>query len=366
MTKHLYIHIPFCKSICSYCDFIRFKVNHNDSCISTYIEKIIKQIKDESSPNQYTTIYVGGGTPNMLPDDILENLLSFLSKYINYDNTFEFCIELNPEFITKTQVEILSKNNINRVSIGVQTTNNDILKKLNRKHNIEDVFRGIELLYSFDILNISCDFIYALPELTLKDIQESIMFIDQYQIHHVSFYSLEVKENSILNFENYIIDEDEEADQLEYIDKNLWEIGLSRYEVSNWSKDFETQSIHNKAYWLTKDWKAIGLSGSGFENKTLYKYEGNLQKFTKNEEKLTTADYYLQVLMMGLRLVDGIDVINDKRNSDAYAMYFNEIVNCRIKNNNLQCINLNLLHETLVNIVDCTKITQLEKSKNNN
>lgn len=359
MTKHLYIHIPFCKDICHYCDFVRFKKNSNDTCIKNYLKKIIQQTIKESNINQYTSIYIGGGTPNMLNDEDLDFLLSNLNKFINKEEVYEFCIELNPEFVSESQVNILVKNNINRVSIGVQTTNNDILKKINRKHTFEDVKKAIEKLYLADIFNISCDFIYALPGLEKKDLDDAIDFIDEFQIHHVSFYALEVKEGSFLNSIDYEVDEDLEAEQLEYIDKKLTQIGLSRYEVSNWSKDFESQSIHNKAYWLTNDWKAIGLSASGFENKILYKYEGTLDNFYKVEQKLTTAEYYLQVLIMGLRLIDGIDVVNNYRNSEAYAMYFNDIIHCRIRDNKLQCKNINLLHETLVNIVDETKINQL-------
>lgn len=360
MTKHLYIHVPFCKSICHYCDFVRFKKDNNDLCIQKYIKNICNQVAQESKKNQYQTIYIGGGTPNMLNDTDLDFLLSFLKEYINTKENYEYCIELNPEFVTDSQVEILVNNGINRVSIGVQSTNNKILKNINRKHTIEDVAAAIEKLYLADIYNVSCDFIYALPDMTLSDIDDAILFIDEFQIHHVSFYALEVKDGSFLNSIDYQVDEDEEADQLEYIDKRLSEIGLSRYEVSNWSKDKESESMHNKAYWLTNDWKAIGLSASGFENQVMYKYEGTLEKMIKVEQKLTTAEYYLQVLMMGLRLIDGIDVVNNHRNSEAYAMYFNDIVHCRIRNNKLQCKNINLLHETLVNIVDETKLNQLK------
>ncbi len=361
MTKHLYIHIPFCKNICHYCDFVRFKKDSSDSCIYNYINKISKQIASESTYNQYTSIYIGGGTPNILNDDLLYEFLNFLNKYLDKSNHYEFCMELNPELVTSSQVEIMKKCGINRVSIGVQTANNKILLSMNRKHSIEDAIKAIEILYSFEIFNISCDFIYALPNMLKKDIDDAINFIDEYQIHHVSFYSLEVKEGSYLASVGYQVDEDLEAEQLEYIDKKLEEIGLSRYEVSNWAKDEESQSIHNKAYWLTNDWKGIGLSASGFENRVLYRYEGTLDNFKKQEQKLTTAEYYLQILMMGLRLVDGIDVVNNHRNSEAYEMYFNDIVHCRIRNNKLQCKNINLLHETLVNIVDETKINQLKK-----
>ncbi len=365
MTKHLYIHIPFCKSICHYCDFVRFQKDNKDSCIKRYLQTIKQQVAAESKPQQYTSIYLGGGTPNFLTDEDLNDLLSFLFPYLDTSAPYEFCLELNPEFVTDSQVAILRENGINRVSIGVQTTNNEILRDINRIHTIEDVKVALERLYLGDIFNISCDFIYALPKLTMQDIDDALNFIDEFQIHHVSFYALEVKEGSYLNSIDYEVDEDVEADQMLYINEKLEAMGLHRYEVSNWARDEESQSIHNKAYWLTNDWKAIGLSASGFENQTLYKWEGTLNKMVKQEQRLTTAEYYLQILMMGLRLVDGIDVINNPRNAEAYAMYFNDIVNCRIRGGKLQCKNINLLHETLVNIVDETPMDQLENSKNN-
>ncbi len=233
MTKHLYIHIPFCKSICHYCDFVRFQKENHDSCIKKYLQTIKDQVAAESNLKQYTSIYLGGGTPNFLTDQDLEDLLSFLMPYIDDASVHEFCIELNPEFVTDSQVAILKKYNINRVSIGVQSTNNEILKKINRQHTIEDVYQAIEKLYLADIFNISCDFIYALPELTFADIDNALLFIDQFQIHHVSFYALEVKEGSYLNSINYEIDEDEEATQLLYINEKLEAMNLKRYEVSN-------------------------------------------------------------------------------------------------------------------------------------
>lgn len=233
MTKHLYIHIPFCKNICHYCDFVRFQKDNHDSCIKKYLENIKNQIAQESVLKQYTSIYLGGGTPNFLADEDLDDLLSFLSPYIDDSSSYEFCIELNPEFVTDSQVGILKRNNINRVSIGVQSTNNKILKNINRQHTIEDVYSAIEKLYLADIFNISCDFIYALPELTFEDLDDAFSFIDKFQIHHVSFYALEVKEGSYLNSIDYEVDEEVEADQLLYIDKKLESMNLKRYEVSN-------------------------------------------------------------------------------------------------------------------------------------
>lgn len=363
-TQYLYIHIPFCKEICSYCDFERIKISNSDSRIDKYIDMVINQLHKECELKQFKTIYLGGGTPNMLSNDQLEKLLSELNKYINTSKHYEFTIECNPEFVNKEQVSIFKKNGINRVSLGVQSTNNKILKQIERNHTIEDAQNAINVLYEVGIENVSCDFIYALENITEQDIADSIQFIVYNNIKHVSYYALEVKPGSKLAKQGFIVDEEVEADNLEYINEFLEINGYKRYEVSNWALDEKYESMHNKAYWLTEDWKAIGYSASGFENKVMYKYEGDILNCKINKHKLTTAELYLQVLMMGLRLVKGIDVINNKRNSEAYATYFDDIVSCYIRDGHLRVKNLNLLHETLVNIVDETKEKQLENVKN--
>lgn len=363
MTKHLYIHIPFCKKICTYCDFCRIKIAENDPNIDIYIGKVIDAVKSESEFNQYQTIYLGGGTPNFLSDNQLKLLLSTLKPYLDTNNAYEFCLECNPEFITYSQAQIFMANGINRISLGVQTTNNDILKSLERTHTIEDVNNAIQILHEVGIDNISCDFIYAIEKLTEDDIINSIEFIIKNNIKHVSYYALEIKPGSILAKQNYIVDEEIEANQLEYINNALELNGFKRYEVSNWSVSKQYESLHNKAYWLTNDWKAIGYGASGFENKNMYKWEGSILEWQKDSHTLTTAELYTQVLMMGLRLVEGIEVIKNKRNSEAYATYFDDIINCYIRDGYLIVKNLNILHETLVNIIDEGKEEQLKNSK---
>lgn len=362
-TNHLYIHIPFCTNICTYCDFTRIKTCRNNEIIKKYVEKVINKVKEECNKGQFQTIYLGGGTPNILEDDLLESFLVELSQYLNFNKRYEFTIECNPEFVTKKQAEIFKKAKINRVSLGVQTTNNEILKSLGRKHTIQDAKRAIYYLHSIGIINISCDFIYAIENLQEEDIVDAIKFVIENDVKHVSYYELEVKPGSILAKSNFVVDEEISASNLEFINEILELNGYKRYEVSNWCVSKEYESIHNKAYWLTNDWKGIGFGASGFENKIMYKWSGSILEWEKEGHRLSTAELYLQVLMMGLRLVDGIDVVNNKRNSEAYATYFDDIVHCYIRNNHLRVTNLNLLHETLVNIIDETKEKQLETIK---
>ncbi len=349
MTEHLYIHIPFCSNICSYCDFPRLKTNNQD-LIKKYLDKLILNLKLTSVKHQYKTIYIGGGTPNYLNEIDLDYLLRNLKQYLN-KNEYEFTIELNPELVTKKQVLILARNKINRISIGVQTFNTSILKKMNRNHNKNNVIDAINFLKKSNINNISLDFIYGFNDLKNDDLDESFHFISKYEINHVSFYALEVKTNSILNKQKYRTNEELIEEQLVYIEDNLNELKYLRYEISNWTTNSKYESVHNKAYWLSNDWKAIGYGSSGFENRNVYQNSNNFDSEYLTFEKITIKDYYFQILMMGLRLNSGIDLSIEK-NKKAYEMYQKKITNCQIKNNMLFCDNPNLLNDILINLLD--------------
>ena len=143
MTKHLYIHLPFCKNICTYCDFVRIQ-QINPTVHKTYLDLILNEVKNSSNLHQYSTIYLGGGTPNVLNDANLNYLLSNLVNYLDLSADYEFCIELNPDSVTKSQVDILKQNKINRVSLGVQTTNDAINLFLHRYSKLDEAIQAIK------------------------------------------------------------------------------------------------------------------------------------------------------------------------------------------------------------------------------
>lgn len=346
-TKHLYIHIPFCKYICTYCDFVR-KVPKNQSEVEIYINKIIDEINQLN--NIFETVYIGGGTPNYLNDYLLDKLLYSLQKNIN-DKT-EFTIECNPDFINQNQIEILTKNKINRISLGVQTTNLQILKLINRRHTLDDCINAIKLLQQNNITNISCDFIYNLPLLKNSDLDDAIKFCLDNQIKHISFYALEIKEGSILKKKNHQIDLDNEENQLLYLIEKLNKTNYQRYEVSNWSLNNQFKSQHNLAYWLLKDWKSIGYGGYGLEERNYYHIVGDYNNFYKENNILDNKEYYLYILMMGLRLIDGIN-LSILDNNLAYQYYKEKIDHSlvEIKNNQLKLKNINLLDNLLINLI---------------
>lgn len=318
--------------------------------MSNYVDKIIRHVKYTSQYKQYKTIYLGGGTPNHLPDNALEKLLLNLQMYL--DDDYEFSIECNPDLITDQQVQIFKKCGINRVSLGVQTTNDFILKKMHRTHTINDVIKAIKKLQHVEIMNINCDFIYDLPGVTNEDIITSVNLIKNHNIPHASFYALEIKTNAILNKQHYVLDVENQEDKMLFLQKLLKDYGYQRYEVSNWVLNKKDVCQHNLAYWLSHDWKAIGYGGCGFENQNRYEILGNINNFYVSKcEKLSQSDYYFQILMMGLRLSDGLD-LNQDIYYQAFDFYKDKLINYTIDDNNhLKANNIDLLDDILVELI---------------
>jgi oxygen-independent coproporphyrinogen-3 oxidase len=228
-AKHLYLHIPFCKTICAYCDFVRFVGNAND--IKKYVRKLINDINTQCIGYKFKTIYVGGGTPNSLPNDLLAKILHTLNKY--RANDCEFTIECNPEFLTIEQAITLKAYKVNRASIGAQTANNTILRKFHRQHTLKDVKQAISNLQKVGINNISIDLIYGFNGLTDNDIRQAIKFINIMHLSHVSWYALEVKSGSLLYKHKYKLHEEHIEHQLRLIIELMHKTGFHRYEVSS-------------------------------------------------------------------------------------------------------------------------------------
>ncbi|XQP55370.1 MAG: radical SAM family heme chaperone HemW [Mycoplasmoidaceae bacterium] len=344
MAKSLYIHIPFCKKFCAYCDFV--KCIYNKQTVDKYIDLVLKKLKK----NKYETIYLGGGTPNCLSDKQLEKLLKPLSKCLA--KNYEFTIECNSEFVTNSQAKILTKYKVNRVSLGVQTLDSSLLKSMNRSNHKFMVEQAISILQKNKITNISCDLIYGFQKQTNESIKNDIDFLLSNKVRHISCYSLEIKENTIWGKQNYKTNELEIEDHLKFIIDYMNKLGLVRYEVSNWAISSKYQSKHNIAVWKTNDWAAIGLGAHGMENKTLYHYEGSVLNWKLVKEKLSDYDLYFQVLMMGLRLKEGLDLSNPLHKK-AYQFFKKRMdQDLLIKNNKkrIWCSNINLLDNFLIKL----------------
>ncbi len=306
-NKSLYIHIPFCNKLCYYCDFN--KVFYNTSLASIYINDLVKDINNDSSI--YTTIYIGGGSPSSLNYEQLNLLLSSLSTHLDKD--YEFSIELNPEDMDDKKIDILVKNKINRVSIGVQTFNDNLLKTINRNHNKDDVINLINKLHSKNIFNINLDLMFGIPNQSKDDIKNDLDIMVSLDIPHISTYALLIEPNTYFAIHNTnALDDDTQATYYEYICKYLKEKGYIHYEISNFSKP-NYMSKHNLVYWEGKEYKALGAGSSGYENHSRYTYTKSIKNYIEHKTIVSCSYNFLndieyEYIILHLRLKDGINI----------------------------------------------------------
>lgn len=323
----MYVHIPFCKSICSYCDFT--KVFYSFLYEDKYLKSLFNEIK-EAKPNLCKTIYIGGGTPSVLSNEGLEKLLSFISLYLDKDN--EFTIEINPETIDEEKVKLFVKYGINRVSIGVESFNEEILNILGRKHSLNDVKECVRLLNKYGLDNYSFDFIYGVRGLTFEHIKYDFSCIDELNPKHLSFYSLILENHTCLKVNNYKEEEEDVVvDQYDFIHKELSNRGYCQYEVSNYCKK-GYESKHNLIYWKDKNYYGFGLGASGYINNIRYTNTKNLTKYMSGnnkriEEEVSIQEEKEEFLMLGLRLNEGVSISEYKKrfNEDLFEFKNKEI-----------------------------------------
>lgn len=344
-TKSLYIHIPFCKKICSYCDFVRV-LNNDKTIVKNYIILLIKEIKKQCKFHKFKTIYIGGGTPNSLDEELLENLLKILYKYCNQN--CEFSIECNPELVTENQVKLFKKYKVNRISLGVQSLSENILKTMRRDHSLFDVENALNLFYKYEIDNISLDFIYNYPNQTLYDLKLTVDFIKKHNIKHVSYYALELKDNSLLTKMGYKINLDNEEIHLQYLEHILKKNGYKRYEISNWSISEDYQSQHNLNYWKYNDWKAIGYGAIGLEKRNNYSYK-TINNLQKNKNIISKKEYEVNKLLMNLRLLSGFNI---KKNYKIFHKYKSKLKDYYIHDDILRPKNINCLNDTIIGLIE--------------
>ena len=328
MITSLYVHIPFCNKICSYCDFP--KVLSNTFNQKEYIDVLLYELKSQNINNKLKTIYIGGGTPSALNINELERLLKELSKYL--DSEFEFNIEANPESLDIEKIKILKKYKVNRVSIGVESTNSCKKKILERTHSNLEVINVVNNLKSLGINNINLDFIYGTKNDSIFKVKKDIKLIKKLKVTHASFYSLQIEENTKLYNLKETTCSDSKLEKLYfYINSKLKKQGFNHYEVSNWAKE-NYYSKHNLVYWNDLEYYAVGLGASSYVNnirrtntKSMTKY---LKKdFNRKEEKLNLSDQEFEFIMLGLRKLEGIKLSEFKSrfNKDFISCYKNKI-----------------------------------------
>lgn len=318
--RGLYIHVPFCDSLCSYCDFS--KMNHISSFVIPYLNALKEELKSYNIKD-IKTIYIGGGTPSSLNIDELKILLEIVNEY--YSNEIEeYTFECNVESVNIDKLVLLKQYGINRLSFGLQSTDDNILKLMNRQHTFNDVKEIIFLARSLGFNNINIDLILGVKERTLKQLEKEIKDILSLQIEHISTYCLTIHPNTKFYLDGYTPkDDDQMMEEMFLVNKLLSENGFSNYEVSNYSLGSRNRSKHNLIYWKDEQYYGVGLSASGYIDNIRYTNTKNIIKYNKNQnekeiEYITKEDDFLYYIMLNLRLSDGID-LNAFRNKFGYS-----------------------------------------------
>ena len=330
----LYIHIPFCNKICSYCSFS--KMLYFPKIARKYICNLILDLKKvKQNFNKFKTIYIGGGTPSSLSISLLENLLKYASTLLLKNGEFTF--EANLDSLTEEKLKILKKYGVNRLSIGIETSSNKYLSLMNREYDF-DINKKMELVKKY-FTNFNLDLIYGLPNETLLEVKKDLEFILNFKPKHISIYALEVNPNSKFYIDGIKEEKDEILrKQYDFVVNFLKKNGYNRYEVSNFAlKGYKSR--HNINYWKDNEYVAIGTSSSGFIDNIRYVNSSSISDYIKGKrnketEIITKTSDKTYYILTNLRLEEGFKLSDYKRkfNEDFYLKK-KEVIDDFIKHN---------------------------------
>ena len=326
MVEHVYIHIPFCLRKCRYCSFVSgLDIKNKD----IYIDALLKEISGKYRNERLKTIYIGGGTPSLLEAKDLKKII----ECFNFNDNTEITIETNPETVILEKMKNLKSMGINRVSLGIQTFNDNILTLIGRNHNKNKSIKAVEIINKAGFNNINIDLIYGLPSQTIDIFKDDLKQAKNLDINHISAYGLKIEESSYF-YKNR--PQDIPNDEIQVIMYNFlcdYLDEYEHYEISNFAKN-GFKSEHNYAYWLNKEYYGFGLNSSGYENNIRYKNTSKFSEYVINplkkeeEIKITEQISMENEIILGLRLCNGIDIkkINQKYKID-FIKKFEKIIN---------------------------------------
>ncbi len=307
MIKSVYIHIPFCKTICSYCDFC--KIYYNEYLADKYLDALFIEVKNNYKGEYLNTLYIGGGTPSTLSIKQLNKLFE-ITKIFNLNNDYEFTIEVNVNDITEELLVLLKTNKVNRLSIGIETINDKHLGFLNRSHDKNEVINSINLAKKhFD--NITVDLMYAFPKETITELDVDLEFVKEIDIPHISIYSLIIEEHTKLYIEGVkSLPEELESDMYYHIIDYLEGLGYKHYEISNFSK-MGYESKHNTTYWNNEKYYGFGLGSSGYIGNKRYTNTRSINNYLscKYNVDICIIDKKINMenhMILGLRKINGV------------------------------------------------------------
>lgn len=324
MVKGLYIHIPFCHQICFYCDFN--KVFFKDQPVDAYIDSLGKELslwKQQGALDQpLETIFLGGGTPTSLDPQQLEKLLGYIHEFVPMASNLEWTSEANPDELTYEKMQVLFDGGVNRLSMGVQSFDEDLLKRLGRTHNNSDVARAVEDARKVGFTNLSFDLMYGLPGQTMKQWEDTLEQAFAFDLPHFSAYSLIIEPKTV--FYNLMtkgklntVTEDLEADMYEKLMNEMNQRGLLQYEISNFARE-GMESRHNLLYWDNIEYIGAGAGAHGYVQGIRYSNAGPLKKYMEpldqglrpilNSHEVPHKEQMEEEMFLGLRKTAGVSL----------------------------------------------------------
>lgn len=315
----IYIHIPYCKQACHYCDF------HFSTTMKTkneMIDCIVKEmdIRKSEFSKKIDSVYIGGGTPSVMTNLELETIFNGLEKKISISDIKEITIEINPEDLINEKLEFYNEIGINRLSIGIQSMNNNILKWMNRSHNKNQIINGLNTVKEIGYENISLDFIYGTPKNLTRDIKDELLEILKFNPTHLSCYHLTIEDGTYfghLEKKRKIkrIEDDVSQQEFQWISEKLKSKNYQHYEISNFALQGK-QSFHNSNYWNQSSYIGLGPGAHSFRNSTRRWNISNNRLYIQNikagvpyfeQEVLSPYDLVNEKIMLGLRTLNGLD-----------------------------------------------------------
>ena len=317
----IYVHIPFCRKFCHYCDFYHVI---SDGDHASYIEALLKEAdirKEYLDSDIISSIYLGGGTPAVFSLGELDKILSFLRKNYMFENDCEITIELNPDDISRNYVKGLKQLDINRLSLGIQSWRDEDLKMLNRRHDSKQISEALEIFENEGFDTVSADLIYGLPGMNVKDLEDNLKKTFSYNIKHLSAYLLSIEEGTVFyrmkkkgNLEE--TDEEESIAEFNRLIEITEEAGFIHYEISNFGKEGYF-SVHNTNYWKQIPYIGLGPSAHSFNRYSRQWNLSDLKKYIKavnndipfyEKEEIDLKTKFNEYILTSLRTMWGIDL----------------------------------------------------------
>lgn len=340
-VESAYIHIPFCKQMCYYCNFVKYY--YTDKRATEYLHALEKEIDGylPGDKNTLRTIYIGGGTPTALNSDQLKQLFQFLYKKFDVAKIEELTIEINPGDVDGEKLKILKDAGVNRISFGVQVMDDTMLKELGRTHKVEDVYRTVEMLKENRFSNVSLDLIYALPKQTVERFEKSLQDALAFQLPHYSTYALQIEPNTVFykRHKKGLLQrpkEDDEVEMYTILRETMRKNGVAQYEISNFAKP-GYESKHNLTYWNNEYYYGFGAGASGYLPGSRYTNVKPLslyiEKAMSQEKPILETDVIglkeriEEEMFLGLRKIQGYngEVFNRKFGFRLESVYGNQL-----------------------------------------